>query len=1038
MRITSTGYGVMNQFTSPAIRNGVLPLITLDFLLHAVDPLHPAPPCPRAFLRPFSSSKHKNHFLRNTDWHQILFNAYVAHLEREKISRRPTLNLEAMVDGTKKRCLSALSMLNNKLKPGDTALYNMTQAAFMLKGMKEGKMVMTCNAFIDLALLQAHQEDPSITRAEVATVLNDPNVDGICAALAVAAAVSPVLLLSTQNYANATYNPSTSVFDYWFAGGNMPRVKSEEPLGKVERVCWIALLRLAAQTITAPEALKFIFESEDVQSIIKNKPSEDHLRILEYAGDPSGYEIEEADAYDREIARQAQEEKEIQEREKKEQEEKAEKERQKAEKEKAEKDEAEKKEKKRKAEEKKQRRGNKSKPPRVRSTRVIRTPDKTLPVKATAFEVSVPVVQAPNSSRESAGPGVQESSTHCKNTYIHILQNAPADIPERINLAAMPRLDWTACRPMDPAPMNVSLYAPGRNAGSYIKRNLEYHIFQKFALDRKMIESMIQSQGTGKPLFLEDSARDFNPRLQPSETQSVLYVCTEDEYEQLSPSVQYEIHRHRCVLMLDVRSKRPPPSFNRETLRQVRNPNALCPIQDMGLEGVTDSTSDCLVAGPLSALLPRKGRPVLNTVHLRLPHQQLPSPPGLSDFCSLAQTLTFLEGHEHLPVIPSTWGDRRWGLCSTAFARMPTHQNIAATVMTVLTGAKMVAIGVPRRENFAATNYRADLGSRFSFMYWEDVQDDAQTHLYRWEMFILEPNMAFYMRAGTPHFVISLEDTIAHGLHSINAPQIQPAVFSVLHNFVMEGFHTHVEHRAIQWWLVRMFIFWADIIQEKISDANIHYPNVATLQGFLDVLTLQSYVVLYPALRLDPYESMPATAGTFGTASHMTAERYQEYDFAVYSAVSLQRWIDSRVYVLDKNKGQEPNHDQRISFDTLLMQCIVNMACCLVRYRAAWIDKIRDTGGSITTGFTVTAFTQQLRRAMSAYEHCSAKAAGPLSDFSPQTITLDEGYLTTAFDAELSGDSDDLSHAHFMPWDLQTRPMPFSLRPVPRPAHAPA
>ncbi|KAK7044991.1 hypothetical protein R3P38DRAFT_2766530 [Favolaschia claudopus] len=82
--------------------------------------------------------------------------------------------------------------------------------------------------------------------------------------LAVAAAILPVLLLSTQNYANGEYNPSTSIFDYWF-------VRSEEPLGQVERVCWIALLLLAAQTVTAAEAIKFIFDPEEVLHILRNK-----------------------------------------------------------------------------------------------------------------------------------------------------------------------------------------------------------------------------------------------------------------------------------------------------------------------------------------------------------------------------------------------------------------------------------------------------------------------------------------------------------------------------------------------------------------------------------------------------------------------------------------------------------------------------------------------------------------------------------------------------------------------------------------------
>ncbi|KAK7006116.1 hypothetical protein R3P38DRAFT_3214172 [Favolaschia claudopus] len=738
MRISTTGFGVMNRITSPAIRNAILPLITLDLLLHAVDPVDLAPPSPRAFLRPFSSIKHKN--VQNTDWYQILLNAWFAHTEREKISQRPTLNVETIADGTKRRCLSDLSMLNNNSKPGDTAMYNMTQAAFMLRAMREGKMVMTLNVFIDLALLQAQREDPSITRSEVAAILNDPNVDGICAALAVAAAISPVLLLSTQNYANATYNPSTS---YWFAGGNMPRVQLKQPLGQVERVCWIALLRLSAQTISAAEALKFIFESKDVQSIIKNQPSEQQLKILEYAGDQTGYEIEEADpddAYDREIARLAQEEKARQDKEKKEQEEHAEKERRKAAKEQAAKEKAEAK---RRREEEERNDGEGVEPPSGK--RMTRTQTNTLPVKVKPVEVSIPVARRAK-SRASTRPAVPQASARVnKNAYIHILDNAPGHIPEHITLRNIEPLDLTASRPMDPEPLVVKLHAPQGARGCAHERTFEYHMFQKCvpqASDRKMIEFMLQSQPTVRPLFLEDSARDPNPRLQASEKQSMLYVCTEAEYAELSRDIKYEIHRHRCVLILDVHTQEHPPPFSWQTLQQFRDPDALCHIQDMGLEGLEGS--QCLVAGPLNALLPAEGRPVLNAIHHPLPHQQLPLPPGLSYFCSLAAAMTFLQNHQHLPEVPSPWGDRRWGLCATALARSPHPPGHRCDRDDDLDGGlKWLPSGCHGRINLKPPITGLTPGSRFSLMDWEDVQEDAQIDVYRWEVFVLEPNMAF-------------------------------------------------------------------------------------------------------------------------------------------------------------------------------------------------------------------------------------------------------------------------------------------------------
>ncbi|KAK6977637.1 hypothetical protein R3P38DRAFT_3237051 [Favolaschia claudopus] len=977
-------FGVMNRLTSPAVRNGVLPVVVLDFLLHAVDP---------SMWHLWSLAFGTDHshrlntkislaLLRNTDWYQILHNAWIAHTERKAILKRPTLDVETIAEGPKKRCLGALTVLNNNSKPGDTAMYNMTQAAFMLRGLKEGKMIMTFDAFIDLALLQARQEDPSITRTEVANVLNDPNVDGICAALAVAAAISPVLLLSTQNYANGAYNPSTSIFDYWFAGGNSGRVRLEEPLGQVERVCWTALLRLAAQTVSAAEAIQSIFESEEVLHILRNKPPSEKCKNLDFGSDHGTYEIEEADpedAYEQEIARRLQEEKEDEEKKKQEAEaerereamkkkmevEAAERERQKeeAEREKAEKEkeakekkEKEKEERKRQAEEQKKNSQDQSEPRKTRSQ------SNKLPVKANTVR--------------GIGTSTKPSAKVMSGAY-EVLD----DVKEHVALRDLKPLNFDNSRPMEPEPLVIDLYAPEAQRGCSNKRTFEYCMFKKFAIDREMIESMLQSQPTARPLFLEDSARDPDPRLQASEKQSIFYVCTEAEYENYRTTLN--------TRYIDIT----PPPFDWNALKQFRDPDELCPIQDMGLEG--RKGSQCLVKGSLSALLPQQGRPVLNAVHHPLSHRQLSLPPGLSYFCSLAEALTFLENHPHLPKVPSPWGDRRWGLVATALARSPTHQDIAATEMSILTGCKMVAIGVPRADKFGTTNYKADPGSRFSFMNWEDVQVDAQVDVYRWEVFLLEPKMAFYMRAGTPHFIISLEDTVASGLHSINGAQIQPAIFTVLHNFVTEGYHANAEHRVIQWLLVRMFIFWAEIIQRERPEMPMHYPSLGTAQGLLDLLTLHSYVVLYPALLLEPYQNMPPTSGLFGTACYMTADRYEEYDFALYAG-----------------------------------DCLVNMACCLTRYRTAWIQSVKEKGDDVTEGFTVTALKQQLRRALAAYEYCSTNAAGPLSKFSPQVIHLEEGHLTTAFDAELNEDVQTPTHTHFMPWDLQSRPMPFSLKPV--------
>ncbi len=68
------------------------------------------------------------------------------------------------------------------------------------------------------------------------------------------------------------------------------------------------------------------------------------------------------------------------------------------------------------------------------------------------------------------------------------------------------------------------------------------------------------------------------------------------------------------------------------------------------------------------------------------------------------------------------------------------------------------------------------------------------------------------MQHGCPHFVISFEDTIAHGIHTIHAAQAETAVQVILHHVVTESDATNASHDAGRWLLVRMYIFWVEKI----------------------------------------------------------------------------------------------------------------------------------------------------------------------------------------------------------------------------------
>ncbi|KAK7030799.1 hypothetical protein R3P38DRAFT_3188499 [Favolaschia claudopus] len=279
--------------------------------------------------------------------------------------------------------------------------------------------------------------------------------------------------------------------------------------------------------------------------------------------------------------------------------------------------------------------------------------------------------------------------------------------------------------------------------------------------------------------------------------------------------------------------------------------------------------------------------------------------------------------------------------------------------------------------------------------------------------------MFSYMPAGTPHFVISLEDTIAHGLHSINAAQIQPTVFNVLHNFITEGAFANAEHHPIQLLLIRMFIYWVEILMRNPPLSTIHSPNIHTGEGLLDLLTLYSYVILYPALLLDTYPLMKPTQAVFGTASVMSAEQYQEYKLALHHAVVLNRWMDMKFVIGETNTTSKRMlvHQATRTFDWLCDVSIVHMAGCLAQYRADWLARKRQ----VTANFTTTTLKQQLRRTLCAYYSAWENNWHTLGDSSDFEISLEVNVLCERFDRRVQ----DLTYTHFMPWDLLSRGMPY-------------
>ncbi len=107
---------------------------------------------------------------------------------------------------------------------------------------------------------------------------------------------------------------------------------------------------------------------------------------------------------------------------------------------------------------------------------------------------------------------------------------------------------------------------------------------------------------------------------------------------------------------------------------------------------------------------------------------------------------------------------------------------------------------------------------------------------------------------------------------------------------------------------------------------------------------------------------------------------------------------------------------------------LYHMACCLSRYRSAYIADglLEDDNFSISPGFTSIAFDQQLKRALAGHEWVR-DTTGDGSEVIPPPYDIridDDSELVDLFERHLESSE---PFSHFLPWDLKTRGTPFKL-----------
>ncbi|KAK6996745.1 hypothetical protein R3P38DRAFT_1958399 [Favolaschia claudopus] len=190
-----------------------------------------------------------------------------------------------------------------------------------------------------------------------------------------------------------------------------------------------------------------------------------------------------------------------------------------------------------------------------------------------------------NSGFSDSGSRSRRTGAKSRTTSHYVNLAEPAQqIPEQTRLREYPRLIKNVQRPTSPRSLPMTVYTPKPKIGEFRSQTFEYIMFSKFSSDCQMIENMLATQRAnprGIPQFLSaDISRNPDPTIKPGFSQSFLYISTPMDLAKVTLRNQYLLHRHRCVMVLDIGADA-PPAFDTKALWRVGDPDMLYLIQGM-------------------------------------------------------------------------------------------------------------------------------------------------------------------------------------------------------------------------------------------------------------------------------------------------------------------------------------------------------------------------------------------------------------------------------------------------------------------------
>ncbi|KAJ8085909.1 hypothetical protein PM082_023946 [Marasmius tenuissimus] len=317
--------------------------------------------------------------------------------------------------------------------------------------------------------------------------------------------------------------------------------------------------------------------------------------------------------------------------------------------------------------------------------------------------------------------------------------------------------------------------------------------------------------------------------------------------------------------------------------------------------------------------------------------------------------------------------DMCWYLCGLTDALHDWHVDAQglATWITILTGKKLWIIGAP-----SAADPQEHAGIE-SF-------NTCQEKSVGWKKYgiLLEAGDTLIMPPNTPHFVVTVVDSVVEGGHFYCSSTIQKSCFGIFHVTASYRHVTNNDHSKIRYVLVNILNYWSRYMMNSPKyESNLHdqhfdptldIPIVSTRDGLLQFLSLVNIVYLGTVLCPERYD-IAVLKGAEKAKVEKTLSEFLNPLYTtsrIYADAALD-WLQTRYSVVSTETGEDCWDEVRYGY-------LVDQARTLVHHRHLWEGENAVAG--VSPNLTAAAIEEKITSDFGQYDATLKKLWDDASD----------------------------------------------------------